>query len=1012
MNKYYIKFCFSVLLALCPIIVPASGLPVLPPDSQIKSGKLGNGISYYLVSNNKGSGQVDFALVQKVGREDEPEINAGEAIIGARASMNDLPHFVGRSPFSFLHGKAIWPNEDGYVKVSEDATVYRFSGSDNTSGREMVDSTLLMIFDIIGKSSGPMKEKYIPQNQAVIVAGDIDVQAILGKMNMLSLLVTDKKGEIKTKSYTWKAREGVKYIAEKAFAPGLASICAEYSFPRTPLENMNSVLPIVSSRYFSELSVILRRRIERSLRQEGIAFASVDFNYTGSGLGAGDEKFKVKINTASEYLTAAASVLAQSLADVDANGIVSGEYRDAINESLSSFKKSDQYDRIKNDYYIETCISSFLYGSSLASSKTSLDFFAKRNVDDEVSVKLFNNFVSAILDKSNNLTLICEAQSASIFKEDVLKAFSESWEKEESGSNRQNNIISNSDTTGLRPSRSKSKIKTLAEEPLSGGQLWLFSNGIKVIYKQIPSSNHILYYSWLIKGSYSRIKEVGGLDWAYFQDMLKLYNVAGMPSARFRNMLAANGIDMDCEASPSEIFIRGSAPSERLQLLFKSLLSLSEDRSLDTKAFSYYKECEALRQAYSKTGIGYKKTVLDSILNPGNEYSVYKRKLGLHSNLQENAEKVYSKAFSRMNDGVLIIIGDMDEAYVKKQMLQYIGSFKTDRASSHRSNLKHKDIVGRAFIAEEGCEPSINISLSAPLNLTAENYMAGIIAGRALRESAAGAAAACGWRVLSDGYFSMLPEESLNLNLYMSMADSEGLPASMMRKEDAEEVLAYIRKAIHRAGEKGVNPRVLSAGKAEVASMFSRWGKDPAFVRYILELRYAYGKDIINGYEKKLGSVTASMVNPILRALAQGSMAEYIVKGKEKINETVLCIPLFPSVPEMSPSSLFTYPFGEMKVPLDTVDLKSLESLFVPHHKIDSVSAIPPVDTLSTGPRDTLSLKPDTLSVPAVIPPVSKQDIVSASEPLLPAPKTEVGLSVSAVFPASSKPESRFINNK
>lgn len=987
MNKYLIKFCFSSLLALCPIIVPASNLPVLPPDGQIKSGRLGNGISYYLVSNNRGSGQVDFALVQKVGREDEPELNAGEAIISARTSINELPHFVSRSPFAFLHGKSIWPNKDGYVKVSDDATVYCFSGTDNSPGREMVDSTLLMLFDIIGRRDGPMKNKYIPHNQAVIVAGDIDVQAVLGKMNMLSLLVTDKKGELKTKSYTWKTREGIEYRAEKAFAPSLASVCAEYSFPRTPLENMSSVLPLVSSRYFSELSVILRRRIERSLRQEGIAFASVDFNYKASSSGAGDEKYRVKINTSAEDLKGSASVLAQVLADVDRNGIVSGEYRDAINESVSYFKKSDQYDRIKNEYYLETCISAFLYGSSLSSSKTNLDFFAKRNVDDEISVKLFNNFVSAILDKSNNLALICEAESASLLKEEVLEAFSQSWDKTVSGSIRQN-IISSSDTTGLRPSKSKSKIKTVATEPVSGGQLWLFSNGVKVIYKRIPSSNHIFYYSWLVKGSYSRIKEVSGHDWAYFQDMLNLYNVAGMPSARFRNMLSANGIDLDCEASPSEIFIRGSAPSERLHLLFKSLLSLAEDRSLDTKAFAYYKKCEALRHAYSKTEIQYKKTVLDSIINQGNEYSAYKRASGLHSGLQENAEKVYAKAFSRMNDGVLIIIGDMEEAYVRKQLLQYMGSFNTDRASSHRSAFKHKNIAGRAFVAEEALEPSINISLSAPLNLTAENYMAGIIAGRALRESAAGAAASCGWRVFSDGYFSMLPEESLNLNLYMSMAASEGLPASMMRKEDAEEVLSSIRKAIHRAGEKGINTETLAAGKAEVASMFSRWGKDPSFIRYILELRYAYGKDIINGYEKKLGTVTAATVNPILKTLAEGRISEYMVKSKEKINEAILCLPLFPSVPELIPSGFFTYPFGEMKVPLDTVDLKSLESLFVPHHEIDTVSAGSAIDTILALPQNTLAFPAaDSLSAPAVLPPSPKPDTLSVT-PASPKPNS------------------------
>lgn len=968
MSKYRIKFYISFFLAFCPIIVPAAGLPVLPPDGQIKSGKLGNGISYYLVANNKGSGKVDFALIQKVGREDEPQAHAGEAVVQARKSINDLPHFHNRSPFSFLHSKSIWPDEDGYVKVSEDATVFRFSGVDSSPSKEMVDSTLLMIFDIIGKGSGPMKEKYIPQNQAVIIAGDIDVATVLGKMNMLSLLVADKKGGLKKPFYNWVKREDLVYKAEAPVASGLASISAEYSFPRTPEENMGTVLPLVSSRYFAELSVILRRRIEKAMRQEDIALASIDFNYRGSGSGSGDEKYRVTINTSEREIKAAASVLAGVLADMDVNGAVSEEYRDAINETMVSFKTSEQYGRISNEDYIKTCASAFLYGSSLASPKTSLDFFTKRTVEDEVSARLFNNFVSAILDKSENLTLICSAEKAVDLKRELLSVFSEAWDKNASESKGISHIANHSDTTGLRPSKSKVKIKSIAEEPVSGGQIWVFSNGIKVIYKQIPSSNRLFHYSWLIKGGYSRIKEIGYMEGAYLPDMFKLYNVAGMPSARFGNMLAANGIKMDCEATVSELFIRGSAPSDRLHLLFKSLLSLVNDRSADVKAFDYYSKCEALRHAYSIAGPEYKALVLDSLISNGVGHKAYKRAEAVPARMQENAEKFYSKAFSRMNDGVLVIVGDMDEAYIKKQLLQYIGGFKTDRASSYRVNLRNTNLAGRAMLSKEGREPSISLSLSAPLNLTAENYMAGIIAGRALHESVAGAAAYFGWRVVSEGYFAMFPEETLNLNLYLSMASSEGLPASMMRQESAEEVLEAVRKAIRAAIAKGIDSKYLASGKAEVSSMFSRWGKDPGFVRYILEHRYAYGKDLINGYEKKLGALTASTVNPILKSLAAGSMAEYLVVKKEAylIDEAVLSMPLFPEVPDMIPTGNFSYPFGGMKVPLDSVDLKSLESLFAPHHERDTVDYPVKADTLEaqTGlsAPDTLQAAP--LSVP------------------------------------------------
>lgn len=65
MSKNYIMFLFLSILAIS-ISVPSAGLPTLPPDSKIKAGTLGNGISYYIVANSQGTGKVDIALVQKV----------------------------------------------------------------------------------------------------------------------------------------------------------------------------------------------------------------------------------------------------------------------------------------------------------------------------------------------------------------------------------------------------------------------------------------------------------------------------------------------------------------------------------------------------------------------------------------------------------------------------------------------------------------------------------------------------------------------------------------------------------------------------------------------------------------------------------------------------------------------------------------------------------------------------------------------------------------------------------
>ena len=155
-----------------PKTVPAADLPSLPVAPEIRTGVLANGLTYYLVTNPSFAGLVDVALVQRAGLQDENESSRGETTVQSRASLTDLPHFSRSTPFSFMRDKAMWPSSEGFVKVGEDATVFRFDRLVLSRGREIVDSTLLMVFDIVGRGTGPMKKYYSPQNQAACRSGN------------------------------------------------------------------------------------------------------------------------------------------------------------------------------------------------------------------------------------------------------------------------------------------------------------------------------------------------------------------------------------------------------------------------------------------------------------------------------------------------------------------------------------------------------------------------------------------------------------------------------------------------------------------------------------------------------------------------------------------------------------------------------------------------------------------------------------------------------------------------
>lgn len=866
------RFLVSLLLAIFSITMPAADLPQLPASSKIKTGVLDNGVSYYIVTNSTEKGKADIALVQRCGYGNENGAMVGTSAVNAMGALTSLPHFRTDTPFSYLSRNCIWPGARGYVAVYSDAAVYRFNGLDLSRSKEVVDSTLLLVLDVIGMQSDVLGARYSPENQAIVISGDIDTGAVLNKMNMLSMLVTRRPANKAVQDYKWEHSEEALFRYVKDDVKGRVSITAEYRSPRTPKNNMNTVQPLVSKKFASEFGILIKKRLSTALRRADVPVSEVSFSYLGSPSGPGDETYRTTITTSPACLGKAVSILSGTLADLDKVGVSIDEYRDAENELVMNMRREYSGDVTANSRYIEQCLSSFLYGSSLASASTSMNFFLTKNIQDDLGVKLFNNFIFALLDKSHNLTVECRADSSVVAGLDIPGKFASSW----SSGNVQTYTISNSDTLSLKKLSTKTKIKMVSPEPLSGGQIWTFDNGIKVIYKNVPKSG-MFHYMWLLKGGYSLIPGLKPGEGAYISDLLHLYDVSGMSCYRFADMLAANGITMNGEVTVSDFRISGAAPSSRLRLVLKALCSLAEERTINKDAYDYYKKCQAL----AFVGGSSIESKIDSLLFQGSAWSPYKRPVSLGVDFQKRAEKFYGNEFSKMNDGVLVLVGDFDEFSLKKDLCRDLGSFSTEKVSSSRSRIQYKTTSGRVSRIIEGSEPSIGVGISSPLMYTATNFMASQIAAMKLSDDFSDALAECGWYGESSWDFAMFPEERFNYTISCSMSDRVGVPASLAQSDSVEFVISQMRRAILKSAS-GITTKDFAAYRSMLLKSMEARMSDPETIMSMLVLRYSYGKDIVTKYKDKINAVTIDDVNNILKTMAGSRIAEYAIRRHEE----------------------------------------------------------------------------------------------------------------------------------
>ena len=878
MKSRLIAAVIPVLMVLFPTIMPAADLPVLPADSKITSGQLENGVSYYIINNKTEAGRVDISLLQRFGTGSEDQTSRGFSVVHSMGALTSLPRFRTPAPLKYLVTNRVWPGPEGYVTLASDATVFRFRNIPVISGLEAVDSTLLMVFEIIKAAPGVSRGLYPNSGQAIIISGDIATNVAKSKMYMLSMLVEKREQPFIPTPYIWEDRKApqIEYTAPKA--AGLATLKITWHSPRTPQEQMNTIQPLVSGVFFRELALLSEKRLAKAFRDAGIVAAGIKSAWTGSGLQPGDETFTVSASVAPKDYSKAVDIVLGVMANLNKKGASLTEYKDIHQTIKSKIALEGSVAFETNASYTERCISSFLYGSSLATPAIKASYITGRTMDKGISLRIFNSFASATLG-STNLRISCIADSSLVTRASLKDAISKAWEN----AHTQNHSVEScaGDTLHLAMSSSKkAKIIEMAEDPMAGGQVYTFSNGIRVVFKQ-TSDKGIVRYSWNQKGGYSMIPNLKEGEGAFISDLLLLENIGSMHGRRFVDMLSANGISMLPEVSINGLSIRGSAPSDKLMLLMKSLASLAWKRSVDTDAFERYCSAQMLeRQLEANDKLEYDYQI-DSMLCPKGLYSTVKRDISLSKNLPAKAEEYFARQFSNMSSGVLVLVGDINETALRKVLLSYIGRLPAGKVTPprFRSNARFSREL-RSVTKPESDKPGIYLGYTVPYVSELSNFIAAGIAAEAIGNEVSRTVTPYGWTSSCSWQIKLFPEERLTVKLALQKADYRGLPASIRQEDSVQMVLSNVQKALDDLCDNGISEEVFNNARAYITGDCQNWAGDSDFLLHLLELRYNFGKDFLSGIAEKSSRITKVKITEILKSLFSGGAAEIIIPRK------------------------------------------------------------------------------------------------------------------------------------
>ncbi len=825
---------FTIVAAIVIAInVPAQEIPLLPQDASVTNGLMPNGMAYYIVVNPAEKDVADFALVQKTGKLTFPD----STCLAAEALAHDALSFSNRlrkSPAGYMksHGVLAGGKED-FAKVTDDATIFRFP--DISLKSNSLDSLLLMLMDIADRANyidnDVLKKWYAPADQAVVVSGDIDPKTVAAKLTNMSYMIPAGESAVRPE---YAAQDSCTYSTEAvAGKPSITRISAAWTSERAPREYMNTVQSEIFKMSMNTLGAAAVNRMKKALRAADVPVAEAGYEHTCSSSHPYDDAITITAVVASENADKASEIMADVMASIDMYGVGTNEYRTAESSYIQRLEDESARPVTLNSEYVDRCVNAFLYNASLASPKERLAFHTSRNLPDTMRRRLFNGIAKAVIDTT--------------WSTSEPKPYAD---------------LTIPDTLDRPAPPTRVKLKSSRREPVSNGTMWTFSNGFRVIYRKMASDR--MYYGMALNGGYGGVRGLEKGEGAFFADYFSTCRVAGMEAGDFKDALRNEGVSMDVEVGVSTMMISGSLPDDRMPLLLRSLLAIANERTSDEASFDYYNRSEYLSLDNKAGSLYARMAAVDSIICPDNNYSAYKVKGVISHGFRARAEAFYEARFGRMNDGILVLAGNMDEDRLKKILLEYVGGFRTEGGASINPPVRYQAVSGTSTYTVDGLTDNVDVVISSRLPYTMDNHIASEFASMALERELA--------KVLEGSEFILshenwiYPEERMNLLISLP-----GAPIA---------ALADVRSVLSRMDDMEISEGVLKEWKAMMKHQMALDMKSPAYWIDAIALRYLVGKDLTTNYEAKIDAVTPAKVKAVLSLLDNGCKVEYVTIKK------------------------------------------------------------------------------------------------------------------------------------
>jgi len=768
----------------------------LPLDPGTKVGHLDNGLTYYIRHNEYPKGQANFYIAQKVGSVLEEDDQRGLAHFLEHMCFNGTKNFPGNQVIRYLETIGVKFGQQLNAYTSVDQTVYNIDNV-STAREATIDSVLLILHDWshdltldpkeIDKERGVIHEEwrnrssaqmriferqlpklmsnsrpgnrlpigtmevidnfkpealrayyekwYRPDQQAIIVVGDLDVDRTEKKIKELFDPIKMPENPAPREYYGVEDNNEAIVVSDHDKEQTIPVVLLMNKHDDFPRESKNTLPYLLSYTVRgAALSMLNTRLNELSLDPE-VPFIQASVSDEEFLLAKKTKSFTTTIIPKEGRMDEAITKVMAEVYRAAEHGFTGSEYSRWTSEFSSQLDALyENKDKRETPTFISECVNNFLDNEPMPGLE--MEYQLYKQILPNVPVDVVNQMIAQLVSVSDTNLVILNMNPE---KEGYVQPTEEELLNAVHAAQHMNleayvDNVKNEPLISALPKPGKIKKE---ENGQFGTKILTLSNGAKVILKKTDFKDNEVLMSAFSPGGTGRY----GVEDKYTLEMYDSYisssGLGNFTKMELQKALAGIQASVSTSVGSREEALGGKSVPKDLRTLFELVYLSFQDPYRDDK--SVQSMLQSTAQALRNQNADPMKALQDTLqttLYGNNPRLVLLKEEDLAKSSYDRALEIYKDRFADASDFTFIFVGNFDEDSIRAYSQQYLATLpkvkRNDKPVDCHFNIqdgKHENIF-RNKMEQPSC--TFVEFLSAPIENSLHNIVTASVTGQVL----------------------------------------------------------------------------------------------------------------------------------------------------------------------------------------------------------------------------------------------------------------------------------------